>query len=342
MANEVQNEVTQNNEAAQQSPSAEAFGTEDKGFSFDKVIFGEGDGEGVTRGTPVEAPQGSEIPGVHTEQPEAAPQEGQPAPEEYQAKNDDKRFEYWQSRASKLENQIKETQPLIDHLKENPQILQQAPAQQAPVEEPVEEFPAPPDKPERPFNYSREASFTDPTSESAKYDMQVEEWRDDMTQYNSLKSQYDNAILREEVERQEKARLGQVRAVQAKQQQTQKAQEISEFVQANYDMTPEETTKFMEDMSNPSSISMENLVTLWRMNNGKSGAPPAATPDLQSGAPQQRMGPSDTFQQTQRAQQVPQPMGVMPAQSSNPDDGKTDGEKFMQTLVGNYNDNKIF
>ena len=98
----------------------------------------------------------------------------------------------------------------------------------------------------------------------------------------------------------------------------------------------------MEDMSDPSSISMENLVTLWRMNNGKSAAPPVATPGFKGEAPQQRIGPSDTFQQTQRAQQVPQPMGVVSGQGSNPDDGKTDGEKFMSALVGNYNDDKVF
>jgi len=335
MANEVQNEVTQTNEPveAAQSPSNEQpFDTDDKGFSFDKVIFGDNDGDGVVRGTPVEEPAPAEAP-VQQEQ----------APEEYQAKNDDKRFEYWQSRANKLENQIKETQPLLDHVKQNPQILQQPPAQQpVQAEEPVEEFPEAPERPERPPNYSREASYTDPNSASAIYDSNLEAWRDDMTEYNSLKNQYETALLREDIERQENQRLQQIRNMQAKQQQETKQQEISEYVQANYDLSPEETGKFMQDMSDPSSISMENLVTLWRMNNGKSAAPPVATPGVQGEAPQQRMGPSDTFQQTQRAQQVPQPMGVVPAQGSNPDDGKTDGEKFMSALVGNYNDNKIF
>ena len=223
MANEVQNEVTQTNEPAEAAPSPsneQAFDTENKGFSFDKVIFGEGDSEGIQRGTP-------------TAEPTVAPVQQEQAPEEYQAKNDDKRFEYWQSRASKLENQIKETKPLIDHLKQNPQVLQQPPAQQqVQAEELVEQFPEPPDKPERPPSYSREASYTDPNSESARYDSNLEVWRDDMTEYNSLKNQYDTALLREDIEKQENQRVQQVRARQQKRAHESKQNQISEDQEA--------------------------------------------------------------------------------------------------------------
>ena len=304
-------------------------------FSFENVIFGNGAG---VEGTPVEASN----PGVQTNPQAVAPQDGPPTiPEEpYQAKNDDKRFEYWQSRATKLENQVREQKPLVDYVNQNPEAIQQPQAQSAPE---AEEFPAPPTKPERPHDYNRELAYTDPASSSARHDHSVEAWRDDMDEYSSLKLQYETARVQERLDGVEQQRIHQQQQVQARQAQNEKATEVSQYVQANYDMTPEETNGFMRDMSDPKSISMENLVTLWRMNNGKSAAPPVATPGLQGGAPMQNTGPSANFQQTQRAQQVPQPMGVVSGQaSSNPTDGMSEGEKFMSALSNSYKDNQVF
>jgi hypothetical protein len=339
MNNDNTNPEHQANEAAApKSPANEsAFDEsgEDKGFSFEEVIFGDGQGK-TQRGTPVDT---NPTPPV-TQPQETAPVEEQPV----EAKNDEKRFEYWQSRAAKLENQLKETQPLVDHIKANPQVLQQPQQAQAPVQEQVEEFPPPPDKPERPLDYNKEAAYTDPSSSSARYENEVENWRDNMDEYNTLKVQYETAIVNEKVEKMETQRLAQQRNMEQRQVQTEKLGEVSEYVQAQYGLSPEETGSFMKDMSDPSSISMENLVTLWRMNNGKSAAPPAQTQGVQD-APQQQIQnqPSAAFQQTQRAQQVPQPMGVMSGQgSSNPDDGKTDGQKFMEALINQNNKNQIF
>jgi hypothetical protein len=335
------NEANENNVAADSPTQETAFddNSNSSGFSFDSVIFGPGDeGGSVEQNAPVDAPN----PGVQTNPQGVAPQDGPPTiPEEpYQAKNDDKRFEYWQSRATKLENQLKEQQPLVDYVNQNPQAIQQP---QATPEPELEEFPAPPTKPERPHDYNRELAYTDPSSSSARYDGAVESWRDDMDEYNSLKLQYETARVQERLDSVEEQRLAQQQQAQARQAQNEKASEVAQYVQANYDMTPEETQSFMKDMSNPSSISMENLVTLWRMNNGKSAAPPAATPGLQGEAPTQNVGPSANFQQTQRAQQVPQPMGVVPGQgSSNPGDGMSDGEKFIAALTNSYKDNQAF
>jgi hypothetical protein len=187
-------------------------------------------------------------------------------------------------------------------------------------------------------------AYTDPGSDSARYEGEVEEWRDNMDEYNSLKVQYETAIVNEKLDAMETQRQRQYESQQARITRTEKMKEVGEYVQAEYGLSPEETGKFMNDMSDPSSVSMGNLVALWRMNNGKSAAPPVETPGLQGGAPQQRIGqPSEAFQQTQRAQQVPPPMGVQSGQaSSNPDDGKTDGEKFMQALIGNHNDKQVF
>jgi hypothetical protein len=278
-------EVTQENQdtAADTSPVQEtAFDTsEDKGFSFESVIYGEGD---TKRGTPLE--ESAQQP---VAQDTSAPTTGQPE-ESYEAKNDDKRFEYWQSRASKLENQLKEQQPIIEHIKSNPESLKPQQVAEQPAEE---EFPPPPEKPAKPHNYSRELAYTDPNSESARYASAVEDWRDDMDEYNSLRVQYETAIVNEKMESMESQRIQQA---QYQKQQVQERERMQE------------------------------------------------TPGIQGEAPTQRVGtPSAVFQQTQRAQQVPPPMGVQSGQaSSNPDDGKTDGEKFMSALISNHNDKQVF
>ena len=336
--NETNPEVKQNTDdvAAGASPTSQAFDTkEDNGFSFDEVIFGDGSGT-TERGTPV--------PEAQPQQPEgsqgSAPVEGQPE-QPYEAKNDDKRFEYWQSKASKLENQLKEAQPLVDYVKKNPEIIQQQTAQ--PEQPAAEEFPPPPTKPKRPHNYNRELAYTDPSSESARYENEIEEWRDGMDEYNQLKVQYETALVREKMEEMETQRLAQAEHMRARNANQQKMQDINQHVQAEYGMTSEESVKFIKDMSDPSSVSMDNLVTLWRMNNGKSAAPQPSSPDLAGEEPRQRGNPSDAFQQTQRAQQVPPPMGVVSGQgSSNPDDGKTDGEKFMAALISSRDKNQAF
>ena len=331
-------EVTQENQgaAADTSPAQEtAFDTkEDKGFSFESVIYGEGE---TKRGTPLEESNSQPVA------PEtSAPEVGQPDAA-YDAKNDEKRFEYWQSRASKLENKLQEAQPLVDYVKKNPQAIQQ-PQANAQAEPAADEFPPPPEKPSKPHNYSRELAYTDPNSESARYASDVEDWRDNMDEYNSLRVQYETAVVKEQMEEMDGQRQRQAAYQQQQVQKAERMKEVGEYVQAEYGLDRDETARFMNDMSDPSSVSMGNLVQLWRMNNGKSAAPPANTPGLQSGAPSQRVGqPSDAFQQTQRAQQVPSPMGVQSGQgSSNPDDSMTDGEKFMTALIKNNNDKQVF
>ena len=92
--------------------------------------------------------------------------------------NDEVRYQYWQSQAAKLQNQVdemKEYQPMVDYLRNNPQAVQnltpggETPVEQAPTSQEQEEFPPPPAKPEQPAGFSREEAFTDPASTSAKY-----------------------------------------------------------------------------------------------------------------------------------------------------------------------------
>ena len=343
-------------QAFNDTPQAEGS---EKPFSFDDVIFGpEGDRK-PSQAPPrtqeqvaadVTAQEDAPIPMEPIPTQEAAPVipppdltppvEGQTQSDgsTYQAKNDDKRFEYWQSQASKLQNQVTEMQnkmPMLEHLERNPQMMQQQ-APQAPVQQKEEALPPPPDKPQRPRAFSREAAYTDSASDSAAYLDEMEDWRDSMDEYNSLKSEYDSLKVQEYLQEQESLRQKQNQQMRAQQQQHRQVNEVTEYVQANYGMDVNQAAQFIKDYSNPESISMDNLVQLWRFQHGQSA------PMQQSQAPSLLpVEPSPAFQQTQRAQQVPPTMGVVSGKGNSVDTSPA-GQKFMEALIGSHNDNKAF
>ena len=82
----------------------------------------------------------------------------------------------------------------------NEWLNDEEPLENEELSEDGEEFPPPPDKPEKPENYSRKEANNDPDSESAAYLDAVEEWREDMDEYLQLKSEYESAVLEEKLE----------------------------------------------------------------------------------------------------------------------------------------------
>ena len=248
---------------------------------------------------------------AETGQPEVSNEEV--VPQEKTQNNDENRYQYWQSQADKYKNELEALK------QQQPQAQPEAPVEQ---EADVEEFPPPPEKPKRPRTYNREEAYADPNSESARYLDEVEEWRDNISEYNSLKTQYDNAIMQEKFENLEKERVEAAKKQQASQQQAAQQAEIKSHVMANYGMSEVETNDFMQKMSDPASITIDNLVQLYRLQNGNSA--------------KGNEGPSPAFQQTKNAQQVPSPMGVMPSGQSNTDNQSFE-DKVMDNLIGNFN-----
>ena len=259
---------------------------------------------------------------------EEAPIEGQPsqeeipqteAPAEVDPTNDEKRYQYWQSRADKLQNQMEQMQAQI----QQPPMQQQAPVQQEAI---PEEFPPPPDRPMKPRAFSRAEAYSDPDSESARYLDSMDDWRAEVDEYNHLKADYQNAVVQERIQGIEEQRQNEIRQKEAYNQQMRQAQEIDQYVQGHYGLSAEESQEFMREMSDPKSLSMDNLVQLWKMRKsvGNTEAPPVGQP-------------SPAFQQTQNAQQVPSPMGVMP--SSGGTTNKSDEDQIMDNMLNNYNKN---
>lgn len=305
------------------------------------------------QGTQTDSPNNidfNEMIGISTPEPSEVPQSTEPAqpvvdapePTDFSKdevapqgeENDQVRYQYWQSQAAKLQNQVdemKEYQPMVDYLRTNPEAVQsltpgakqQAPASQ---EGQTEEFPPPPDRPEQPHGFSREEAFTDPTSASAVYLSEMDAWRDNMTQYNSLASQYQVAVLRESYDKKIKA----LEEVEGKRQEevqaANKMTEIRQHVAANYDLG-DNVDDFIQTMNDPSSVSMDELVEYYKYKKG-----------IANNAPVAPKAPSNAFNQVKRAQSVPQPMGVQPAQGNTPSEPSND---FMDALLKNNNKQNI-
>ena len=301
--------------------------TSESNIAFNDII-------GIPTPEPAETPQSEDTP-----QPVM---DTEPAPEQNFSKNevetkdnDSVRYEYWQSQAAKLQNQlneVKEYQPMVDYLRANPEAVQSItpggkPAEAAPTSQEQEEFPPPPAKPEQPRGFSREEAFSDPNSDSALYLDNVEKWRDDMQTYNQLAAQYEIATMRESYNE----KLGKIEKIEQQRQEQSAAQakmnEVRQYVSSNYDLG-ENVEDFITTMNDPSSLNMDDLVGYYKYKKGISAQAPAPTP----------VQPSNSFNQVKRAQSVPQPMGVQPAQGNTPE---SPSDSFMDALLKNNNKQNI-
>ena len=240
--------------------------------------------------------------------------------EETQQSNDERRFQYWQSEADKAKNEIAQLKAQL-----NQQTQQQA--EPAPVEEKkAEEFPPPPEKPKQPMGFNRAEAMEDPNSASAQYLNQLDGWRDDIVQYNALKNEYQTALVAEKLEKQEEVRKQEIQRAQAYQQQQQQMNEVYQRVQGEFGLSSDEAAEFVQTMSRPESLTIDNLVQLYRLQKG-SGQTVQTQPT----------GPSETFNQQARAQQVPSPMGVLPAQQNESTQSAEDS--IMDSMISGYKKN---
>ena len=302
-----------------QTDTPQETSNEQEFASLEEAIFGSNEGSGSNVESAFTA-------GTENEGNTAAPTNdtiGQPVEQTPQVENNDEtRYQYWQSTADKLKN---ENEQLRRNIAENSQQAvenqQQAQNQEPPIDE---SFPPPPEKPARPRAFNREEAYADPSSESARYLDEIDDWRDNVSEYNALKSQYDQAVITEKFDRMDQQKRDEAMRVQARQQEVAQKNEIKTHVMGAYGMTEPEAVDFMNKMSDPKSLNIDNLVKLYRIEQG-GGSPQPVAPT-----------PSPSFQQVQNAQQVPSPMGVMPSGQSN-SDNRTVEDKIMDTMIGNFN-----
>ena len=304
-----QNANTQEVSQAFETPQVDAGQDSSSELSVDDIILGKVDDTAPAFGQPV------------TEEPV---QPTQPV----DAKNDDTRYEYWQSQAAKRENELNELKQQQNMMMQQQQMMMQQ--QQEPATAEPQKFPDAPARPVKPRNFSREEAYSDPNSESARYLDETEDWRDNMEEYKDLKHQYDMAIIQERMNKEQEARVQEIQRQQYQAQQMEQIEQVGNLVQNKYGLSDDETVSFIREMSSDESLTMDNLVQLWRMKQGQ-GAP-AGTPIPTN--------PSPTFQQTKRAQQIPSPMGVMPGTGTQVQ-GSTE-DQIMDKMITDYDSKNPF
>jgi len=246
--------------------------------------------------------------------------------EEPQVDNDEKRYQYWQSEADKARNEKQALEARLQAL-EVQQAQPQA-VQQTQEPEPDLSFPPPPEKPNKPSGFSREDAYADPSSDSAKYLDSVENWRDDMDDYNRLHNEFNTALVEEERQKINQERQNILKAEADKKQYQQQMGNIANHLTTNYNASAEEVNKFIEVMDKPESVSIDNLFQLFRLQNGNAPATPASQPITET-------APNESFEQMKRAQQVPSTMGVLPSQGSTA--SGTPEDNMMDSMVSDFN-----
>jgi hypothetical protein len=282
----------------------EIFGIRENGFSV-----------------PVEENQG--VP--ETQENVTGDQRQETAEQKAAREAEERSYRYWQSEADKRQNRIRELEEKLAREAQQRQLPPRDPntGQFVPMQErglPFQEtgqptsevFPPPPARPKPPPGFSRAEAAADDRSPSAEYLNQIDDWNAQMAEYTADKLDYIEIQRITETERQKMEQMQQMQAAQARAAQQQGIREISKHLRDGYRFTDEQVVDFVQTMSNPNSITVDNLAKLYAMSKGI---------DIGAGGRQQSnqqvQPPSRDFLQQQRTQQVPNTMGVIPAQNGN-------------------------
>jgi hypothetical protein len=234
----------------------------------------------ITQSTRV---QNQEVPQTEEANPVAEVQE------DVSAKDDPNRIAYWQSQTDKAKN---DAAILAEEANKYKQALAQV-TQNAPVsnesqnrlrsdsiEEPV--------KPEKPVSYNEVDAYNDPESDSFKYRIQNDSYRDARLDY---------------VERLEYARQKQQQAQFAKQQEKQMVNQAYTQVQNAYGFDQGKAADFIGWAQDPKNITMDSLVKLYNIQK---------SPGIQQQQVEQK---KQAIQNQNQALKVPTTTAVAPGTS---------------------------
>jgi len=249
---------------------------------------------------------------ANAEQPEIV-EESQPSEvqETNDPKSDDSQYQYWQSQADKRAAEV-------DLLKSQVTELMKTQTS-TPAEQPKEETPSleRPVKPRKPAGYDHSEALADPDSDSGKYLSKQEQYMENLTNYMT------------DIEEKQTRQL---QLQEAEQRVAVRNQQVSSQLQSDYGFSPQEADQFINNMSSPDSLSLDNLVRLHKLNTGT----------LEQQAPQQvvqQVTPeaqlkSNIMTQRQEKLSIPTPIGVQPG--ANVQSSKSVEDKMMDSMIGNY------
>tara|TARA_R100000808_G_C2120949_1_gene132264 strand:- start:91 stop:1056 length:966 start_codon:yes stop_codon:yes gene_type:complete len=234
----------------------------------DGNLFPDGGGETITN---VEGmPTGQTTPVDNSDMP--VQEQSAPVQTETPVKEDSSRMEYWQSQTDKAKNEnyrlAQELEyhknvlsPIAKVIQENPQVLDnienltngnpqqgvQAPQQRNSLAKPI--------RPEKPHSYNEVDAYNDPESDSFKYRMSNDKWRDDMLGW------YENV---------DQARVQHQQAMAAQQQENMLVHNAHSYVMNQHGFDASKANDFIHWAKNPANITIDSLARLYQLKDAPS------------------------------------------------------------------------
>ena len=232
----------------------------------------------------------------------------QEATQETSSKDDSTRFEYWQSQADKAKGEINTIRQELDYYKnslapveqmirDNPQVLDQL--QQSPsngqaqghpqgLQEPSLKEPSAPD---RPHSYNEVDAYNDPESDSFKYRLAKEEYRDNYLGFLQKKDQ----VREEEMQKAYQQQMHQ------QQNQMVQRQAMSHAVN-NFGWDQQKAAEFVSWSQQPDNLTLDNLAKLFELRTNTNPVVQQKTQEMQNQS--QRLAvPRTAAVQTGKAEQ---------------------------------------
>ena len=236
-------------------------------------------------------------------------------PQQTPVKQDADRYEYWQSKHDRTAGELSQVRKELDYYKQtlgpvaeavqqNPNVLQnfqQSPSNEPPAQE--QNSLKAPSRPEKPHSYNEVDAYNDPDSDSFKYRLANDKYRDDMIDYYGKVDNY----------RQEQA------AVAYEQQREAMAQnQATSYAVQSLGWEPSKAQHAIQWLQNPDNVSFETLFKVYEM---------AHAPAKEAAVAQQRAAEA---QQREQRMQVPQSTAVASGTSQAP---MSDEQLFNQGMM---------
>lgn len=236
--------------------------------------------------------------------------------------NEEVRYQYWQSEADKAKNENEQLKKTVEILQQTIQKPAESQPEEISSEPEIEPFRDAPQKPSKPAGFNRAEAIDDPNSASAQYLDAMDSYRDEMDIYNADKLEYESNLINIEREALIEEQKRQKEAFETEQRNQEQVSNITQQLRSQYNANDDEVNDFIQKMSDPESLNIDNLWRLYQMDKGKVPEQPVAQPSPQ-------------FNQVQRAQSVPAPMGVQ-SSANMQQTGKSASDLIMDDLISDY------
>ena len=232
----------------------------------------------------------------------------QEAVQETSSKDDSTRFEYWQSQADKAKGELGTIRKELDYYKNslapveqmirnNPQVLDQL--EQTPSNGQPQAYPnglqetslKEPSAPERPHSYNEVDAYNDPDSDSFKYRLAKEQYRDEYLGYLQQKDQVREKEMQAQYEQQ-----------MAQQQNHMMRTQAHSHAVNSYGWDANKASEFVDWAQNPDNLTMDNLAKLFELRTNTNPVVQQRTQEMQNQAERLAV-PKTAAVQTGKAEQ---------------------------------------